>query len=188
MLEEIKLPYTVHKINLSEREQFKTKYLKINPNNKIPSIIDQDGPGGKPMTLFESGAILIYLADKTGKLLPKNLRDRAITIQWLMFQMANIGPMLGQANHFLKYAKKKIPYAIERYSNEAKRIYGVLNKHLKDNEHLAGKYSIADIAAFPWIDIHDDQQIDLNEFKHVKRWHNEIAARTAVKKGLLIPF
>lgn len=187
MLEEIKLPYTVHKVDLSQGEQLKTKYLKINPNNKIPAIIDRDGPNGKPITLFESGAILIYLADKTGKLLPKEPRARAITIQWLMFQMASIGPMLGQANYFLKFAKKKIPFAIERYSNEAKRIYGVLNKHLKDNEYLAGKYSIADIAAFPWIDSHDYQQIDLSDFKHVKRWHDEIAQRSAVKRGLLIP-
>lgn len=187
MLEEIKLPYTVHAVNIQQGEQLTPNYLKINPNNKIPAIIDHDAPGGKPLYLFESGAILIYLAEKTGKLLPSNPRERAITIQWLMFQMANLGPMLGQANHFLKFAKEKVPYAIERYSNEAKRLYGVLNKHLSDNEFLAGNYSIADIATFPWIDIHDFQQIDLDDYPHVKRWHTEIAKRPAVKKGMLIP-
>ena len=187
MLEEIKLPYTIHPIDISQQEQFKPKFLKLNPNNKIPAIVDHDGPGGKPISLFESGAILIYLAEKSGKLLPKNPRERAITLQWLMFQMGGLGPMLGQAHHFLHYAKKKIPYAIERYTNEAKRLYGVLNKHLRDSEYLASKYSIADIAAFPWIEFHERQNIDLSDFPHVKRWHKAIAKRPAVIKGMKIP-
>ncbi len=187
MLEEIKLPYKVHAIDISLRDQFKPKYLKINPNNKIPAIVDKDGPGHKALTLFESGAILYYLAEKSGKLLPKNLHERAKVMQWLMFQMSGVGPMLGQAHHFLHYAPKKVPYGIERYTNEAKRLYGVMNKHLAKNKYFADSYSIADIAIYPWIVYHEKQNINLKNYPHVRRWFKMIGERPAVKKGMQIP-
>jgi GST-like protein len=186
MLEEIALPYEVHAINLGQGDQFKPEYLAINPNNKIPSIIDTDGPGGKPLTLFESGAILMYLAEKTGKLWPADLRQRYSVIQWLMFQMGGVGPMFGQANYFFRL-EEKVPYAIERYHKEALRLYAVLEKALGQNEYLAGKYSIADVATYPWVWRHEMHHVKLEEFPHVKAWYDKISERPAVKRGMDIP-
>jgi GST-like protein len=186
MLEEIELPYEVHPINIGQGDQFKPEYLAINPNNKIPSIIDSDGPGGKPLTLFESGAILMYLAEKTGKLWPADMRQRYLVIQWLMFQMGGVGPMFGQANYFFRL-EEKVPYAIERYHKEALRLYGVLEKALGQNEYLAGKYSIADIATYPWVWRHEMHHVKLEEFPHVKSWYDKISERPAVKRGMEIP-
>ena len=186
MLEEIELAYEVHAINLGQGDQFKPEYLAINPNNKIPSIIDTDGPGGKPLTLFESGAILMYLAEKTGKLWPADLRQRYLVIQWLMFQMGGVGPMFGQANYFFRL-EEKVPYAIERYHKEALRLYAVLEKALGQNEYLAGKYSIADVATYPWVWRHEMHHVKLEEFPHVKAWYDKISERPAVKRGMDIP-
>ena len=186
MLEEIELPYEVHPINIGQGDQFKPEYLSINPNNKIPSIIDTDGPGGKPLTLFESGAILMYLAEKSGKLSPTDMRQRYTVIQWLMFQMGGVGPMFGQANYFFRL-EEKVPYAIERYHKEALRLYGVLEKALGQNEYLAGKYSIADIATYPWVWRHEMHHVKLEEFPNVKGWYDKISERSAVKRGMEIP-
>jgi len=186
MLEEIELPYEVHPINIGQGDQFKPEYLAINPNNKIPSIIDSDGPGGKPLTLFESGAILMYLAEKTGKLWPADMRQRYLVIQWLMFQMGGVGPMFGQANYFFRL-EENVPYAIERYHKEALRLYGVLEKALGQNEYLAGKYSIADVATYPWVWRHEMHHVKLEEFPHVKAWYDKISERPAVKRGMEIP-
>jgi GST-like protein len=186
MLEEIGKPYEVHPVNLGQGDQFKPAYLAINPNNKIPSIIDSDGPGGKPLTLFESGAILMYLAEKSGKLWPADMRQRYAVIQWLMFQMGGVGPMFGQANYFFRL-EEKVPYAIERYHKEALRLYGVLEKALAQNDYLAGEYSIADIATYPWVWRHDIHQVKLEEFPNVKRWYDKISERPAVKRGMEIP-
>ncbi len=187
MLEETKLPYHLHPVDISKDEQFDPKFLKLNPNNKIPVIVDQQGPDNKPITIFESGAILIYLAQKTGKFLPKDVRGMTLVNQWLMFQMASVGPMLGQLNHFMNAAPTKIEYAIDRYRKEVLRIYGVLNQRLKEAEFLANEYSIADIATFPWIAIHERQNILLDEFHHLKRWHQTIQGRPAVERGMQIP-
>jgi GSH-dependent disulfide-bond oxidoreductase len=186
MLEEISMPYEVHPINLGQGEQMKPDYLAINPNNKIPSIIDTDGPGGKTLTLFESGAILMYLAEKSGKLWPADMRQRYAVIQWLMFQMGGVGPMFGQANYFFRL-EEKVPYAIERYHKEALRLYGVLEKALGQNDYLAGEYSIADIATYPWVWRHDIHQVKLEDFPSVKRWYDKISERPAVKRGMEIP-
>jgi len=186
MLEEIELPYEVHAINLGKGEQLKPDYLTINPNNKIPAIVDSDGPGGKPLTLFESGAILMYLAEKTGKLWPHDLRKRYEVIQWLMFQMGGVGPMFGQANYFFKLAEK-VPYAIERFYKEALRLYRVLDKELARQEFLAGNYSIADIATYPWVGRREGHHVKLEEFPNVKRWFDAISARPAVKRGMEVP-
>ena len=186
MLEEIELPYEVHPINIGEGDQFKPEYLTINPNNKIPSIIDTDGPGGKPFPLFESGAILMYLAEKSGKLSPTDMRQRYTVIQWLMFQMGGVGPMFGQANYFFRL-EEKVPYAIERYHKEALRLYGVLEKALGQNEYLAGKYSIADIATYPWVWRHEMHHVKLEEFPNVKGWYDKISERPAVRRGMEIP-
>jgi GSH-dependent disulfide-bond oxidoreductase len=186
MLEEIAMPYEVHPINLGQGDQFKREYLAINPNNKIPSIIDTDGPGGKQLTLFESGAILMYLAEKSGKLWPTDMRQRYLVMQWLMFQMGGVGPMFGQANYFFRL-EEKVPYALERYHKEALRLYGVLEKALGQNEHLPGEYSIADIATYPWVWRHDIHQVKLEDFPNVKRWYDKISERPAVKRGMEIP-
>jgi GST-like protein len=182
-LEELGLPYTVHSVDITKDEQFAPAFLKISPNNRIPAIVDRDNG----MPLMESGAILIYLAEKTGKLMPKDPEARYRTLEWLMWQMGGIGPMLGQAHHFLKFNKGKAPYAEERYHKEAKRLYGVLDRRLQDNEYMAGDYSIADIATWPWISRFEWQEIDMNEFANVKRWYRAIAARPAVQKGYQIP-
>jgi GST-like protein len=184
MLEEIGLPYTPHHVDIGTGDQFKPEFLKISPNNKIPAIVDQDGPGGKPYAMMESGAILMYLAEKTGKLWPKETRARYDIMQWLMFQMAHVGPMLGQAHHFRMYAPEQIPYAVERYTKEAKRIYGVMDKRLKDHEYLAGDYSIADIACWPWLRRPERQGVDRADYPSLKRWFEAIAARPAVERGL----
>jgi GSH-dependent disulfide-bond oxidoreductase len=186
MLEEIGVPYEVHPVNLKQNDQMKPEYLAINPNNKIPAIIDTDGPGGKPFTLFESGAILMYLAEKSGKLLPQEMRKRYEVIQWLMFQMGGVGPMFGQANYFFRL-QEKVPYAIERFRKEALRLYNVLDKELGRREYLAGEYSIADIATYPWVWRHEVHQVKLEEFPNVKRWFDAIAARPAVKRGMAVP-
>ncbi len=185
MLEECGLPYRVHAVDIGAGDQFAPEFLAISPNNKIPAITDPDGPDGQPISLFESGAILLYLAAKTGRLLPADLRGRWQTLEWLMFQMGGVGPMLGQAHHFRMYAPEKIPYAIERYSNEAKRLYGVMNKRLANSKYIAGgDYTIADIAIFPWLRSWKNQGIDWNDFPHLKGWFDEIAARPAVLRGV----
>lgn len=187
-LEEMALPYAVKPVDITRNEQFDPAFLALNPNNKIPVIVDDEGPEGKPITVVESGAILIYLAGKSGKLLPADLRSRLETIQWLMFQMGGVGPMLGQAHHFLRFAPEVIPYAIDRYSKEATRIYGVLNTRLDKSEWLGGaSYSIADIATYPWIARHDWQGIDLKRFPALKRWYETIGSRPAVQRGMEIP-
>jgi len=182
-LEEMGLPYTVHPIDIGKDEQFAPDFLKISPNNRIPAIIDRDAN----YPLFESGAILMYLAEKTGKLMPKDLSSRYRVIEWLMWQMGGIGPMLGQAHHFLKYNEGKAPYAEERYGKEAKRLYKVLNTRLEGNQFVAGDYSIADIAIWPWLARFEWQRIDMNEYPNVKRWYLEIAKRPAVMKGYQVP-
>ncbi|WP_061243932.1 glutathione S-transferase family protein [Leptospira interrogans] len=185
MLEELGIPYTVHPINLDKLEQKQEWFLKINPNGRIPAIIDKDN---EDFTVFESGAILIYLAEKTGKLLPKDPKEKSTVIQWLMFQMGGVGPMQGQAGVFLKYAPEKIPFAINRYQNETKRLYSVLDRRLSDSKFLGGKdLSIADIATWPWVNIHDWVEISLDEFPNLKRWNDELKKRPAFIKGKDIP-
>lgn len=186
MLEECELPYKVHAIDIGAGDQFTSKFLKISPNNKIPAIVDPDGPDGAPISLFESGAILLYLASKCGRLLPADVRGKYVALEWLMFQMGGIGPMLGQAHHFRLYAPEKIDYAIKRYTNEARRLYGVMDKRLGEFEYFAGEYSIADIAIFPWTRSHANQGIDLADFRNVKRWFDAIAARDAVQRGVAV--
>ena len=184
MLEETGLPYRLHWIDLRKGEQFDPEFLKISPNNKIPVILDRDGPGGESFSVFESGAILIYLAEKTGKFLPAEPRARTRVLEWLMFQVGGVGPMLGQAHHFRAYAREKIPYAIERYTNEGARIYRVLDKRLSEQEYLAGDYSIADMAVFPWIRLHERQGQDMADHPHLSRWFDAIAARPAVARDM----
>ena len=185
MLEECGLAYRVHAVDIGAGDQFKPEFLAISPNNKIPAILDSDGPDGKPMSMFESGAILIYLAAKTGRLMPADLRAKYEVLQWLMFQMGHVGPMLGQAHHFRMYAPEKIPYAVDRYTNEAKRLYGVMNRRLAKSKYLGGaEYSIADIAIFPWLRSWKNQGIDWIDFPHLKGWFDEIAARPAVMRGV----
>jgi len=187
MLEELALPYRVHPVNIGQGEQFKPDYVKINPNSKIPSIVDPEGPDGEPITMMESGAILIYLAGKTGKLLPASVRDRYVALQWLMFQMGGVGPIFGQVHHFLRSAKEPVPYAIARYTRETRRLYGVLNDRLKDREFLADGYSVADIATYPWVARYEWHKTDLHDFPHVKRWFDAISARPAVQRGMKVP-
>jgi GST-like protein len=184
MLEELELPNRIIPVNIMQGDQFKPEFLRISPNNKIPAIVDHDGHGGESCALFESGAILIYLADKSSRFLPPNGCRRYETIQWLMFQMAHVGPFFGQAHHFRKFAKDRIPYAMERYTNETGRLYKVMDKQLSDREYLAGDYSIADMATFPWVIYHEWQGQDLADFPNVKRWFEAIHARPAVKRGL----
>jgi GST-like protein len=183
MLEEVGLPYETHAVDIGKDEQFKPEFLKISPNNRIPAIVDR----GNNFSLMESGAILLYLAEKTGKLLPTDKQKRFRVTEWLMWQMGGIGPMLGQVHHFVKYNKGKAPYAEERYLKEAQRLYGVLDKQLKDNEYMAGDYSVADIATWPWISRYDWQTIDLNQYPNVKRWYVAVANRPAVQKGYHVP-
>jgi GST-like protein len=185
-LEELDLPYTVHAVDIGEGDQFKPEFLKISPNNRIPAIVDRDGPQGKPIALFESGAILIYLAEKTGKLLAPKGNARYGAMQWLMFQMGGIGPMLGQAHHFRTFAPEQIPYAIERYTAEAKRLYGVVDKRLGEATYLAGEYGIADIATFPWLRYWEKQGVSLSDYPNVARWLAAIEKRPAVERALKI--
>jgi GST-like protein len=185
-LEELGLPYQVHMVDITKGEQFQSGFLKIAPNNKIPAIVDYDTVGGEPISLFESGAILQYLGRKTGQLYPVNERKRVEVDQWLFWQMGGFGPMLGQTHHFRIYAPEKIEYAINRYTNEAKRLYGVLDHRLKDREWVAGDYSIADIAIGPWAKLWERQGQDIAEFPHVKRWLAAFLARPAVRRGLAV--
>jgi GST-like protein len=184
MLEEVGLEYKVIPINIGRGDQFDPEFLKISPNNKMPAMVDRGGPDGKPYSLFESGAILMYLAEKTGQFMPEATAARYLVIQWLMFQMGTVGPMLGQAHHFRSYAPEPMPYAVDRYTNEARRIYNVIDTRLADHEYLAGDYSIADMAAFPWVRIHERQGIDLDEIPNFGRWLEAIEARPAVQRGL----
>ena len=187
MLEECGLAYNVHPIDIGAGDQFRPEFLKISPNNKMPAMVDPDGPGGRPIAVFESGAILIYLADKTGRFLPADPHQRYATLQWLMFQMGSIGPMLGQAHHFLRYAPEDVEYAKNRYRNEANRLYGVLDRRLAESPYLAGEnYTIADIAAWPWTRHPDRQGVEREQFPSFVRWHDEIARRPAVERGVQV--
>ena len=187
MLEEVELPYAAHPIDIGKDEQFAPDFLAISPNNKIPAIVDRDGPGGDPYSVFESGAILLYLSEKAGgRFLPRDARPRYDVMQWLMFQMGGVGPMFGQAHHFIR-AKEAVPYAIERYKNEARRLYGVMEKRLSAHEYLAGEYSVADIATYPWVGRHEMHQVDLADFPQVKRWFDAVSARPAVQRGMKVP-
>ena len=190
-LEEMGLAYEVHPINIGKDEQFAPSFLAISPNNRIPAIVDPDGPDGpdgRPFSLFESGAILIYLAEKTGRFMPSDPRERYRALEWLMWQMGGFGPMLGQAHHFRRFAPEQVPYAIERYTNETRRLYGVLDKRLSQCAFLAGDdYTIADMATFPWAARHEWHGIDLADFPDVKRWYDVVAARPAVERGMAVP-
>ena len=185
MLEETGLQYRVHGVNIREGEQFKPEFLKISPNNRIPAIVDSDGPGGKPISVFETGAILLYLASKTGKFLPADMHARWSCMQWLMWQMGGLGPMMGQANHFRRYSKDKIQYAIDRYTNEANRLTRVLDGRLGEARYTAGKeYSISDMACFPWLRGAETRGVNIEEYPNVRRWFDEINARPAVQRAL----
>jgi len=187
MLEECGLPYRVHPVNIGKGEQFAPDFLAISPNNKVPAIVDPHGPDGQPISLFESGAILVYLASKTGRFLPGTDRARFEVLQWLMFQMGGVGPMLGQAHHFRIYAPEKIAYAIDRYTNEAKRLYGVIDTQLSKHRFIAGdEYSIADIAIFPWLRSWQNQGVVLEDYPRLKAWFDGIAARPAVQRGVQV--
>jgi GST-like protein len=186
MLEETGLNYLVNAIDIDKGDQFNPEFLKISPNNKMPAIIDRDGPNGMQYSLFESGAILMYLAEKSGKFMPQDIIQRYQVIQWLMFQMGSIGPMFGQAHHFRQYAPEEISYAVERYTNEVSRLYRVINQRLDTNEYLAGDYSIADIAVFPWTRSFERQGQTLDDYPNVKRWYEIINTRPAVKRGLAV--
>jgi len=185
MLEECGLPYRAIPVNIGAGDQFKPEFLRISPNNRIPAITDPQGPDGKPISLFESGAILVYLAAKSGKFMPATDRAKYEMLQWLMFQMGGVGPMLGQAHHFRMYAPEQIEYAVNRYSNEARRLYGVIDRRLAQSPWLGGReYSIADIATFPWLRSWEKQGIVLGDYPHLERWFHKIAARPAVQRGV----
>lgn len=186
-LEEMDLAYKAHPIDITEDEQFDPDFLKISPNNKIPAIVDPEGPDGAPFALFETGAILIYLAEKTGRFLPRDAKTRHVCLQWLMWQMGGFGPMLGQAHHFRRFAPERIPYAVERYTKETARLYRVLDGRLAEAAFLAGDYTIADMATFPWAARHAWQGIALEDYPNVKRWYDEIAARPGVARGMAVP-
>lgn len=188
MLEEVGLPYRVHPVDIGRGEQFAEDFARISPHNKIPVIVDPEGPGGRPVTLFQSGAILIYLADKAQRLLPREPRPYYAVMEWLMFQMGDVGPMFGQANHFRKFAKEKVPYGIERYTREAHRMYRVLDQRLAESEYLAGdEYTIADIATYPWVARYIWHDIALEDIPNVKRWFEHVGARTPVAAGMAVP-
>jgi GSH-dependent disulfide-bond oxidoreductase len=183
-LEETGLPYKIFPVNIGKGEQFKREFLAVSPNNRIPAMVDHDPPGGgAPIAVFESGAMLLYLADKTKRFIAQDLRGRTDTIQWLFWQMGNLGPMSGQNNHFSNYAVDKIQYAMDRYRNEVNRLYGVLNTRLADRPYIAGEYSIADMASFPWVRLHERQHQTIDDFPHVKRWLAAIEARPAVERA-----
>ena len=184
-LEEAKIPYDIKYINIGAGDQFKPEFLEIAPNNRMPAIIDHDGPNGEPIAVFESGAILQYLAQKIGRFYPQETRQKTQVDQWLFWQMGGLGPMAGQAHHFRQYAPENVPYGIERYTNEVNRLYGVLNKQLEKNKWIAGEeYSIADMACFPWIIPYERQGQDLNEFEYLKKWFDNMKKRKAVEKGV----
>ena len=183
-LEEAALPYRIFPVNISRGEQFKPEFLAISPNNRIPAIVDRDpADGGKPIPVFESGAILLYLADKTGKFIAPDIRGRTETLEWLFWQMGGLGPMAGQNHHFSAYAPEKLPYAIDRYVKETGRLYAVLNKRLADREYVAGPYSIADMACYPWVVPYERQSQNLDDFPHLKRWFHAIRQRPAVVRA-----
>jgi GST-like protein len=187
MLEECGLAYTVHAVNIGAGDQFQPEFLAISPNNKIPVIVDSEGPDGRAISLFESGAILLYLAAKTGRFLPRGDREKYEVLQWLMFQMGGVGPMLGQNHHFRQYAPEKLPYAIERYTNEARRMYGVIDKRLSTSKWLGcGEFSIADIATWPWLRNWKNQGVELDEYPHLKAWFERIEQRPAVQRGVQV--
>ena len=183
MLEEVELPYNVHKIDITKNDQFTPEYIAINPNSKIPAIFDRD----TDITVFESGAILMYLAEKTGKLLPTDQKKRYLVIEWLMLQMGSVGPMFGQLNHFKKFAPEKIEYAIARYEKETLRLYSVLDSQLKNNEYICGDYSIADIATYPWVAVYEFQGLTLDNHPNLKRWVETVQQRPAVQRGMKVP-
>ncbi len=183
-LEETGTPYKIIPINIGKGEQFKAEFLAVSPNNRIPALVDHEPPGGgKPISVMESGAMLVYLGEKTGQFLPKEVRARADVMQWLFWQMGGLGPMSGQNNHFSRYAVDKLPYAIERYNKEVNRLYGVMNKRLADRPFLAGEYSIADMASYPWVVPHEAQGQKIGDFPHLKRWLDTIAARPAMQRA-----
>jgi GSH-dependent disulfide-bond oxidoreductase len=187
MLEECGLPYKVHAVNIGAGDQFKPEFLAISPNNKIPAIVDSEGPGGRAISIFESGAILVYLASKTGKFMPKSDRKKYEVLEWLMFQMGGVGPMLGQNHHFRTYAPEKLPYAIDRYTNEAKRLYGVIDRRLEKSAWLGcDEYSIADIATWPWLRNWKNQGIVLDDYPHLKSWFEKMESRPAVQRGVKV--
>jgi len=190
MLEELGLEYNIHEINIGKNEQHDPTFLKISPNNKIPVIVDNHGPEGKPFSLFETGAILIYLAEKTNsELLPSNPSDRAITIQWLMFQIGGVGPMFGQAHIFLFNPKDDVPLVAERFHKETKRLYSVMNQRLEQSRFLAGNdYTIADIATYPWVQRNKRHNVELEYYPNVKQWYDNLSKRPEVKKGMAVPF
>ena len=188
MLEEIGIPYTLHAINIGKGDQFKPDYIKVNPNSKIPALVDTEGPGGQPLRVFESGAMLIYLGEKTGKLFSQEPRVRYAQLDGLMFQMGGGGPMFGQAHHFLRQAPEPIAYAQERYVKETRRLYGVMNARLGEAAYLAGEYSIADIATYPWVARYEWHKVALEEFRNVERWFKAIAARPAVARAMGMQF
>lgn len=183
MLEEVELPYTVHTVDITKGEQFAPEYVAINPNSKIPAIVDRDAE----IAVFESGALLIYLAEKTGKLLPTETQQRSQVLSWLMFQMANVGPMFGQLSHFKKFAPEQIPYAIDRYQKETLRLYGVLDKQLVQREFICDNYSIADVATYPWVASYEFLGLTLDEHPHLKRWVETVQQRPAVQRGMAVP-
>ncbi len=185
MLEEAGIPYRVHAVNIGAGDQFKPEFLKISPNNKMPAMVDTEGPGGKPLSMFESGAMLVYLASKSGRFLPEDLEKKWSTLSWLMFQMGGVGPMLGQAHHFLAYAPEKLPYAMARYSNEANRLYGVIDRRLKESKYIGcDEYTIADMAIVPWLRFPERQGVKVDEYPRLKRWRDRILARPAVMRAL----
>ncbi len=186
LLEELGLPYNVVPVHIGKGEQYQPAYADINPNGKVPALVDHDGPNGEPITIFESGAIMIYLADTAGQFLPEGTTRRIAVMQWLMFQMGGVGPMLGQAHHFRRYASEEIPYAVERYTREANRIYHVLDKRLGEADYLAGDYSIADMAVYPWLRPYRWQGQELSEFANLPRWYSAVRARPAVQQGLAV--
>ncbi len=188
MLEECGIAYRLHRIDIGKGDQFSPQFVALNPNSKIPAIVDSQGPDGKPITLFESGAILVYLAGKTGRFLPPSVRGKYEALQWLMFQMGGVGPMFGQTHHFLRAAKEPVPYGIERYTKETRRLYGVMDRHLGEAPFLAaGEYTIADIATYPWVARFEWHKVDLAEFPNVKRWFDAISRRSAVARGMAVP-
>jgi len=187
LLEELGLPYRVRPINIGKGDQFEPAFVAINPNSKIPVIVDPDGPDGEPISLMESGAILVYLAGKTGKLLSEKVRNRYAALQWLMFQMGGVGPMFGQVHHFLRSAKVADAYGIERYTAETRRLYGVLDARLAEREYLADEYSIADIATYPWVARYEWHKTRLEDYPHVRRWFDAISQRPAVRRGMTVP-
>ena len=187
MLEECGFEYGVKTVDITCGEQLLPDFVAVNPNSKIPAIVDSDGGDGLPLTLFESGAILVYLAEKAGRFLPADPRGRYTALQWLMFQMGGVGPMFGQTHHFLRFAPEPVPYAIKRYSTETARLYGVLDRRLGAAEYLAGAYSIADMATYPWVARHEWQNIDLSDYPSVWRWYQAIGARPAVQRGMAVP-